>query len=152
RLLHLLAGHAAAGVEGDAEAHRDALGIEVRDLHWLAVLVDGEVLRAQAWDEAAVHVGDGGGDGPQLDAAPESELVVAPRPLWRLGGLAVQRHSEKGRRSGRKRDASNGGTHGHPFSAPLSRRSTCGTTRSSVLKLTRYRLTSLLAETMTSKV
>ena len=38
----------------DAEADRHALAAEVRDLLPLAVLVDGEVLLAQAGDEAAV--------------------------------------------------------------------------------------------------
>ena len=79
---HLLAFHAAAGVEDDAEADRHAFGGEVRDRPQLAVLVDPEVVLPEAGHEPAVAVADRGGDVDQLDAGAEAELL----PFGRRSG------------------------------------------------------------------
>ena len=72
----LLAGHAAAGVDDDAEADRRAIGAEVRHLNRLVVLVDEEVFLAQPAVEAARAIGDGGRHVDQLDAALELEAAL----------------------------------------------------------------------------
>ncbi len=73
---HLLAAHAAAGVEDDPETHRHALGVEMGDRLRLIVLVDAEVLLAQARDEPAVAVGDGRGHVDQFDAGAEAKRLL----------------------------------------------------------------------------
>ena len=70
---HLLGGHAAAGVEQEAETDRDPIVAEVRHVLQLPVLVDGEVLSPKPGDESSVLVGDCRGDVDEIDAAPESE-------------------------------------------------------------------------------
>ena len=63
-----------------------ALGGEVRDRTELAVLVDAEVLLAQAGDEAAAPVADRGRDVDQLDAGSEAKGFLI-RSLALLGTL-----------------------------------------------------------------
>ena len=78
----LLARHAAADVEHDAEAHGHALAAEVRDLLSLAVFAHEEVLLAQAGRESTRTVGHRRGDVDQLGRAakPEAVLLRSQRP------------------------------------------------------------------------
>ena len=71
RRRHLVRRHAAAGVEHDAKADWHAIVAEVRDVLQLAVLVDGEVLAAEARHKAAILVRDGRGHVDQIDTALE---------------------------------------------------------------------------------
>ena len=64
----LLADHAAAGVERDAETHRHALGIELRDGLQLAVFVDEEVVLFQVTHESSAVVSDRHRHADELDA------------------------------------------------------------------------------------
>ena len=89
----LLAGHAAAGVDDDAEADRRAIGAEVRDLDRLVVLVDEEVFLAQPAVEAARSIGDGGRHVDQLDAALELEAALFLREQG-----SGERENERGER------------------------------------------------------
>ena len=94
RGVHLLAVHAAAGVERDAEADGDALGAEVRDRLLLAVLEDAEVFLAQVRNEPAVRVGHRGGDVDQFHGAAEPErlpIVLGRRLLLRGDGRGCER-------------------------------------------------------------
>ena len=88
----LLAGHAAAGVDDDAEADRRAIGAEVRHFDRLVVLVDEEVFLAQPAVEAARSIGDGGRHVDQLDAALELEaaLILREQARWRAQERALR--------------------------------------------------------------
>ena len=72
----LFADHAAARVERDPEAHRHAIGVELRDLLRLAVFVDDEVLALEAADEPSVAIGDRDADVDEIDARLERESLA----------------------------------------------------------------------------
>ena len=90
----LVAFHAAAGVEDDAEADRDALRGEVRDRPQLAVLVDPEIVLTEAGDEPASPVTHGRGDVDQLDPGAEAELLPLAGGGPLLRGHRHQRHDD----------------------------------------------------------
>ena len=71
RRLPLLALHAAAGIEDDAETDRRALGAEVRHFDWLAVFVDDEVFFAQP-----------GGNRP-VRSVTVAVTLISSTPLWK---------------------------------------------------------------------
>ena len=66
-----LPAHAVAGVEQHAEADRDALVGELRDVLRVAVFEDLEVVFREPGDQPAVRVGDGDGDLDDVDARSE---------------------------------------------------------------------------------
>ena len=70
---NLLASHAAARIEGDTEADRNAFVVEVRDALLDAVLVDAKVLTPEIRYEAAGSIGDRGGHVDQLHAGAKPE-------------------------------------------------------------------------------
>ena len=74
--LNLFAGHAAAGVERDAEADRHSFGAELRDGLPNVVFIDDEVVLGEVGHEAAVGIRHRGRDVHQLDAALEAERVL----------------------------------------------------------------------------
>src|SRR5207247_1030410 len=76
--------HAVAGIEEDAEADRDALARELRQLLPLAVLVDLEGVAREPRDQMALAVGDCGGDADELDARAKWAGVAEER-LLRMG-------------------------------------------------------------------
>ena len=86
--------HAAAGVQHQAEVHgRARVASAVREILeglWLAVLEDLEILFRQVGDDVALAVGDGHGEGGEIDAG--AELLVYPPEgghhsvLWPEGG------------------------------------------------------------------
>src|SRR5262249_47372187 len=137
RRFDLFAGHAAAGVERDAEAHGNAVGAEMRHRLGLVVFVDEEIFLAQIRHEPSVRIGHGGGDADQLAVALEAKPIGVLWTFHRLPRLlSVNRHN---RCHTHREDES---LHHLASASGRSRRSTCGTMRSSVLKLTRYRPTS----------
>ena len=130
---------------------------EMRDGHRLVVLVDDEVLLAQAGDEPAAGVGHRRRDVDQLDAALEAEARLLGfglrRRRLRRRLLPVQRDDERReqrRRASRLRMMPRMIVTASPVRR--ARRSTCGTIRSSVRKLTRYRPTSPAPGTVTTKI
>ena len=72
----LLRRHAAARIEGDAEADRDAIAAEVRDVLDLPVLVHREVFLPQSRDEAPVVIGHRCRDVDELHAAAETKAFL----------------------------------------------------------------------------
>src|SRR5262249_39393800 len=145
--LHLLAGHAAAGIDGNPEAHRHAVAAEVRNLHRLVVLVYHEVFSAQTADKTSGDIGDRRRHVDQFDAALELEtLLLVLRLAARLAGrlrrlVPVQRHDEQRGAEDRRELGVKAGANTHPLSCARSRRSTWATMRSSVRKPPRYRRT-----------
>src|SRR5262245_2874263 len=136
RRVDLFAGHAATRVERDPEAHRHAFGAELGDSLPDIVFVDDEVVAREARDESTAGIGHRGGDVHELDTALEPERV---RVLCgRL--LAVERRDGEERGDDDRQRAK----------AVHHLRSTCGTTRSSVRKLTRYFPTSAAPGTVTT--
>src|SRR4051812_4335435 len=91
----LLAIHAAAGVDDNAETDGHAFGAEMRHRLHLLVVVDAEVLARQAGDEAAALVGDGCVHVDQHDAGAELERrgVLRRRLLLRRLRLLLLRRS-----------------------------------------------------------
>ena len=76
RVRELVARHAAAGVEHDAEAYRHALCVEVRDRLLLPVLEHDEVLLPEVGHEAPGPVRDGRRHVDQLDARAKAEALL----------------------------------------------------------------------------
>src|SRR6185436_16286220 len=101
RRANLLAGHAAAGIEDDAETDRHTLGIEIRQRLDQVVLVDDEVFPEQSRYEPPGRIEHHGGDVDQLDAAlePESRIGILRR-RWLPGvyGDDDERGGERDRR------------------------------------------------------
>jgi hypothetical protein len=125
RGIHFLARHAPAGVEHDAQADRHPFRAEVRHALRLFVFVDDEVFLPQVGHEAAAAVGDRRGDVDQLDA------TLEPEPLGALRLRALRLLAGKRCHAGEHREEQ-GETALHCLL-----RSTWGTTRSSLRKLTR---------------
>ncbi len=104
-----------------------------------AVLVDDEVVLPQAGDVAAVEVADADGHVDQLHSRAEAEAVA-----FLAGRGLLRRRQRAGRDQQRGQAESQASSRGHLVtwafteeSATGSRRSRCGTTPSSVRKLTR---------------
>ena len=70
---HLLAVHAAAGIERDTKADRYPLAVEVRDLLGLIVFEETEVLFPKPRDEPAAGVGHRRVDVDEFDTRPEAK-------------------------------------------------------------------------------
>ena len=105
RGVHLVAVHAAAGVEDDAEADRDALGVEMRHRLQLLVVEDAEVVLGQSRHEPAGLIGHRRVDVDQLDAGAELERL-------RVGLLRRRRALSQGGQAGRRAAARRGSTRG----------------------------------------
>ena len=78
--LPFIAHHAAAGIDRKSQAHRHALGIEVRRLLEHAIFVDIEIIFRQAVDETAVAVRDCDSDVDQVHVRSERKALFL-RPL-----------------------------------------------------------------------
>src|SRR5438067_1814079 len=96
RQTELAAGHAAAGVEQDAEANRRGFVREVQNIAVLAVLEDGEVVLTETGDKAAVATGHRRRYGDDVDARAECGRLL------RAGGYpGNNRERDKGLSHGR---------------------------------------------------
>jgi hypothetical protein len=82
----LRARHAAARVEDDAEADRDALGAEVRDVYRLIVLEHPEIALLQTGHESSGAVGDRRGDVDEFDAGAKAERILTVKDVRASAG------------------------------------------------------------------
>ena len=106
---NLVARHAAARVERDAQAHGYPLRVEMRDLDRPVVFEDEEVVLAQPWDESTAGVGHRRRHVDQLDAAAESKRVVGFATVGRRRLLTLERCDQDREQRGDERQQTSRG-------------------------------------------